>query len=765
MKTNPKFKLLLAAAVLMFCSTMSALAQTTVSGSVVDEDNVPIAGVVVILSGSEEVLGAATTSDDGDFALKMDLSDSLSIELSHLSYETRTVALPECDGSDISVGRIIMKIRNTSLEEARVAADFIRRRGMNTIVSLKNNPNAKGRNTLQFLNTLPGVNGISINGRGVSKVFVNNREMKMSAQELYQYLAGLKATDVQTIHVMPNGGARYSGDHKGGVIRVQLRSGGEPRYSGSLTVPLTVRTYDGAASSTVPFTLNYTSSKFSSYTYLNGAYLQNEHSETKNILANVTEENLSERSFASLTVDQSFVYDISGKHSLGLAFSGMYKPYETNRVSSASSVLDDRISLSRSGASLSYDWKLDDRGSGISVVGDYLFRRDRYASEYRVGDVLAEVQDNTTGKHTYSLKMDGEYAFRNEMSSLGVGVFYLGMNAGEDYSQYGMANRFDYREGLYGAYADFYTPLFDYLFDFDMGLRYEGARIDWEHSASDRTSGRDWFNDLFPYMELTYNFMNINAYTSLSYDRYIDRPIMSDYDPVVYRESDNIFYASPDRIAPQFENSLSLTQGFGNRHLLSLSYIWQKDIFDEVYAVQGDKLIISDANVGSSRQVNLYADTQFWLIKNWLATRFSGTVDYTHYYHDVYGTTRSWGADVSGLLQLKLPESWLMNLSANYSTPRIYATYRMSENWGLNFSVRKTIKDKYILQLSANNILHNKYLVTESRIKGIEYETVNSLLYRRNVTFTFTYNFGSERNHVAKRAKRNYEVNTRSGGR
>ncbi len=741
----------------------AAQAHTNISGFVTDENDNPIPGVVVIMSSNGEIKGAATTSAIGEFTLKSDIKDSLSLEFSHLSYETKTVVLPPSNDADVSIGKVILK-QNT-IEEVVVRADFIRRKGMNTIVSLKNNPDAKGRNTLQFLNTLPGVNGINIHGKGSSKVFVNNREMKMNPQELMQYLAGLKAEDVQTIHILPNGGARYSGDHKGGIIRIQLRSGGEPKFSGSLTVPMTVALYDGSFTSIIPFTFNYTSNRFSSYTYLNGTYLQNEHNKTKTILENATDKTSSDRSFTAFTIDQSFVYDISKKHSLGFAFSGMYKPYETSCTKSFSSILDERISLGRSGGSLSYDWKIDERGSGISVVGDYLFRQDCYASEYRLHNILAVVQNNSTDKHTYSLKVDGEYAFRNEMSSLSMGVFYLGMNAGEDYAQYGVANRFDYREGLYGAYAEFYTPMFDYLFDLDLGLRYEGANIGWEHSATERTSGRDWFNDIFPNFELTYNYININAYTSLSYDRYIDRPIMSDYDPVVYRESDNVFYVSPDRIAPQFENTVSLTQGFGKNHLISLSYIWQKDIFDEVYADLGDKLIVSDANVGSSRQLNLYADTQFWLIKKWLAARFTGTFDYTHYFHDVYGTVKSLGANVSGLLQLKLPKAWLMNLSANYSTPRIYPTYRMSENWGLNFSLRKTIKDRYILQLSANDIIHNKDLITKSRIEGVEYETINSLLYRRRVTFTFTYNFGSEKNHIAKRVNRNYEVNTRSGGK
>ncbi len=765
MKGYIKLRMLLIASALMVSATMSAQILTDISGCVKDENNMPVPGVVVIAYENGEVKGAATTSNEGDFALKAAMADSLVLEFSHLSYETGRVGLQASGDSAVSAGEIIMKADADSIAEAVVSADFIKRKGINSIVNLKNNPDAKNRNTLQFLNTLPGVNGISIHGKGASKVFVNNREMKMDTQELLQYLAGLKASDVQTIHILPNGDARYSGDHKGGVIRIQLRSGGAPRYSGSLTVPLTVRTYDGSFYSNIPFTLNYTGNKLSSYTYLNGTYLQNEHRETRNILANITEENSSDRSFAAVVLDQSFVYDMNKKHSLGLAFSGMYKPYEINRVTSAYSLLDDRISLSRSGGSLSYDWKIDERGSGVSVVGDYLFRRDRYAGEYSVNGKLAEVRKNSTGKHTYSLKMDGEYAFRNEMSSLSAGVFYLGMDAGEDYAQYGADNRFDYREGLYGAYAEFYTPLFDYLFDLDMGLRYEGAMIGWEHSETDRTSGRDWFNDIFPNIELTYNYMNINAYTALSYDRYADRPIMADYDPVVYRESDNIFYVSPDRIEPQFENSLSLTQGFGRNHLLSLSYIWQKDIFDEVYADQGDKLIVSDANVGSSRQINLYADTQFWLIRKWLAARFTGTFDHTCYFHDVYGVTKSFGAAVSGLLQLKLPKSWLMNLSANYSTPRICPTYRSSENWGLDFTVRKTIRDKYILQLSANDIMHSRYHITESRIKGVEYETINSLLYRRNVTFTFTYNFGSEKNHIARQAKRNYEVNARSGGK
>lgn len=129
---------------------------------------------------------------------------------------------------------------------------------------------------------------------------------------------------------MPSGGAKYAADHKGGVIRLQLRRGDDRLFSGSLTLPLGVNTENGAISTDIPLTLNYTTKKLAYYTFVSGSYMQNEPTENTYSLRDQTEHTNNIRTFYSFWGDQSLVYDINKKHSIGLAINAMIKPKESS---------------------------------------------------------------------------------------------------------------------------------------------------------------------------------------------------------------------------------------------------------------------------------------------------------------------------------------------------------------------------------------------------------------------------------------------------
>lgn len=275
MKANMK-KALLICIMSIIGFTNSLFAQTSLLGYVTDINNNAVSGAVVMALNGSNVVGATTTQPDGKFTLNVTAEDSLVLNISHIQFEDYSFGVKINNKKSLELGQIVLYEKNYSLNEVVVTADFVKRKGANTIVSVKNNPQAKNKNTLQFISNLPGVNGLRINGGGISKVYVNNRELKMEPSELYRYLAGLKAEDVNTIQLLPNGGARYSADHKGGVIRINLKSGGKENLSGSVSLPVTVNLYDGALSADIPLSVNYTNKKISSYTYMNGSYLQNE---------------------------------------------------------------------------------------------------------------------------------------------------------------------------------------------------------------------------------------------------------------------------------------------------------------------------------------------------------------------------------------------------------------------------------------------------------------------------------------------------------
>ena len=76
---------------------------------------------------------------------------------------------------------------------------------------------------------------ISINGKSGSKVYVNDRELRMEPAQLLTYLRSLRADDIQKIEVVPTTGADYDADSSGGIIRITLRKRRENGMEGSLS--------------------------------------------------------------------------------------------------------------------------------------------------------------------------------------------------------------------------------------------------------------------------------------------------------------------------------------------------------------------------------------------------------------------------------------------------------------------------------------------------------------------------------------------------
>ena len=731
-------------------------------GRVTTAADAEIEGAVIVATGVGGVAGATVTDSTGKFTVSVSLCDSLVVEISHLIYEDRTVLLSEIS-APVDLGTIILSEKKESIQEAVVTSSFIKMRGTDMLVDVKGNPDAKGKNALQFLNTLPGINGLHIYGQGLSKVYINDRELKLPNDQLYSYVASLKAEDVQSIQIVTRKGAKYEAGHKGGVIRIRMSKSDNKRLSGTLSVPVSVNTYDGAITTDIPFMLNYTNGKLSSYTFASFHYMQNENTNSRQIYENREEWSKSDRTFMSMMLDQSLIYDISKRHSLGLALNGFFKPFERGGATSSSYTTNDEITLGTGNATLTYDWNIGDRGSNISFAGDYMYSKDKYTNIY---ESSSDYEKNTSGtdKNTYSVKLDGEYIFKDEISTLGGGLFYLGMDAGEDFSQANVSSRFDYNEAIYGAYVDFYSSFLDESLDLELGLRYESSDITWKYSENinDRVGNSDRHNSFFPTASLSYFYPNGKHYTSLSYERYIDRPTMLSYDPATYRSGDWKFSQGAIYLKPEFENSLSLTHTINSSHTLSLSYIWTKDIYDTSYKEENGNLIVTEDNVGSSRKAELYANTKFWLVKKWLYARLTGIFDYTGYISKDYGNTDTFNAYLFANLNLYLPKSWAIGVSGHYRSPSLSPTQRYSHRYGLDAAISKSINKKITLSLSARNILNNDFTMT-SRISGVNYEYTKHSNFS-TVTLTFAYNFGVS-NFYAKKAHGNSDVRERSSGR
>lgn len=208
----------------MAAANATAARMYPAGGRVVDAQGQAVEyATVVLLRGGEQVAGMAT-DDAGRFELKVPTGEyTLSIQYLGFDPVLRQVRVD----ADNDLGDIVLKSSSTQIEGVVVKAQLIRREADRFVVDVANAPAAIGKDGIELLERAPGVwvddEKISINGKSGSKVYVNDRELRMEPAQLLTYLRSLRADDIQKIEVVPTTGADYDADSSGGIIRITLR--------------------------------------------------------------------------------------------------------------------------------------------------------------------------------------------------------------------------------------------------------------------------------------------------------------------------------------------------------------------------------------------------------------------------------------------------------------------------------------------------------------------------------------------------------------
>ena len=177
------------------------------TGRVVDEQGAAVEyATVVLLKGTEQVAGMATDGE-GRFRLEVPTGD-YTLSIQYLGYDPLKQTVHVEQENDL--GDFVMHGSSTEIEGVVVKAQLVRR------VDVANAPAAAGRDGVELLERAPGVwvdsDKISVNGRTGTKVYVNDRELKLEPEQLFTYIRSLRAEEIQKIEVIPTTGADYDAD-------------------------------------------------------------------------------------------------------------------------------------------------------------------------------------------------------------------------------------------------------------------------------------------------------------------------------------------------------------------------------------------------------------------------------------------------------------------------------------------------------------------------------------------------------------------------
>ncbi len=617
-----------------------------VSGSVVDEKGAAVGYATVVLTRDGLQIDGTITDADGRFSLKAEPGEyRLTAQFIGYRSSSQTLRLTETT----RLPPIRLQTAAEQIDAVVVTGQLIRREADRFVVDVANAPSAIGKDGIELLESAPGIwidgEKITINGKSGSKVYINDRELKMEAEQLLTYLRSLRAEEIQKIEVVPIVGAEYDASTSGGAIHITLKRQRQNGTVGSLAMNTlhAYRTYSYDPSGNISVHAGkWDLSLRSSFSFDKDHYTGSEQTRyaAKNDLL---EANSRQNAQSSLTNNRLSAYcQITPKHALGGEVYYYYQDGESandtrsdllaeNGGRRTESVYGTRSYNSTFAATLNYLWTLDTLGSKVKVIADYNDRknhsnhdnasrialpagehdslfRNRLRARYRI--LTASVAVEKRFSNSWSIQAGAKFS-RNRMDNSDFNEYRLTggwqVNTPRNYD-------IDYTERITAGYGILSGKAG--RFGFVAGLRGEYTH------ATGRGINQHYFS-LFPNANLSCALTKDGAYSlAAQYARRISRPSFWALSPQREQISDYAYSIGNPDLRPAYQQEISLTIVLKHKYTLTAGYTLETDAIQEtVQSDPEDPNIICSTRINYDRTNNTYLSaslpfqpTKWWQI-------------------------------------------------------------------------------------------------------------------------------------------------------
>lgn len=716
--------------------TLSAATPRRLTGRIENAagEGVAFATVVLLRAGAQ---AAGTTADSlGRFAVEAE-PGPYTMQVRHIAYapyECETT-LAEENGD---TGAIRLEEAGTAVGEVVVTANAVKREADRFVLTVGNAPALAGKDGAELLREAPGVwldeSGIAINGSKGVKVFIDDRELRLDGDKLAAYLRSLTAAQIARVEVIPQGGAEYDADARGGVLRIALRRRAERGMNGSLTMASSqgehLSNYAPSGNVSV-HTGRWTLNAAASGLFTTRGEIH--YDEARDYPGDATQfagsSHLNDRSnFGSGRLGAFF--DIDPRHSLGAeveytsqhhtipseAWTGIASHGQHTR---AESRYDQQAGERRLTAAFNYRWKIDTAGSALKLLADYTRQRtdgdNGYDTRFTYDTFRRDTSYHSTTAGSYDILsaeagLDKHFArglqlragLKYTRNALSNDALYEGLAPAGWQPQPAFDFALSYTEQIAAAYASLTATAGRW--NLAAGLRGEYTATDGRGSAVHRS-----YYDLFPHASATYAFNTMRTWMlSAQYSRNIERPGFLRLNPARIQFSDYNYQIGNPALRPTYIHRLSLTLIWKYRYTLTVGANLHRDLIREVCLTDPadrDVTYIIPENHHSENHWFVALNAPVQLTRRWnLAVNFVGVKQdirlveagprEEHYLFFANLTTG-----------LTLPRGFYVELSYRGQSRLYSGNSEVNPFHTLNASLKKRLcRDRLTLSLAANNI-------------------------------------------------------------
>ena len=799
--------------VLLWVSEQTILAQNTISGTLLDEQQtgVPFANIVLYTQSENTMVKVEVSDTDGHFNIPQVMDGTYRLEISFLGMEDLSLPV-EMAGADIDLKNIPMRTSGITIETTVVTA---RRALMEVkpdkmVFNVEGTINSAGENAIGLLRKAPGVlldnnNNISVLGRSGVKIYLDGKVLPLSGEELTSYLESLSSEQIDRIDIISNPGSKYEAEGNAGIIDIRLKKKREAGANGSLSSTFSQGDYSryninfGGNSRSDHFNL-YANAGLDATEGFSDMFFETEQN---GIFLDESNRSIFDRGGYNGRLGLDYFMDQT--NTLGLLISAG----RSNRISHSVnrielSPLIDRQTIDsilvatndqdkqNEDQAINLNYQFSGKAANLNVDLDYArFRNLGNArqpntyydpSEDKILTSTNTEYDTPVEIDIYTVKLDYDHTLWG--GTLGTGAKYSHVNTNNTYLFYlagtgplelvsSRSNIFAYKETVWAAYGNYNRQL-NKKVSFSGGIRLEYTDLIGNLTAFDPALEEDPvildYVDVFPSLGLSYAISPGNS-LNLNYGRRLNRPDYNVLNPFREQQSELSFSKGNPYLNPEIVNNYEVGYTHAYRYNAKLSYsrttdqitrlIGPDDIDPRAGFITWDNLATKDVwslNLALPVQINKWWNAFF----NLSGSHIDNQADYGN---GAVVDLQAWSYNLFTQQNFSLPMGISAEVSGWYSGPGIWGgVFRYEPNWSLNVGVqRKFLKNQLNVKLSANDLFF------QSGWKGVS-EFDGQISYgrgywdSRRVSLAVSYNFGNSKIKARNRKTGIEEETGRIGG-
>lgn len=761
--------------------------------TVVDEQNQPIAfsNVVISISENTNYINGTTSNEAGFFQFKNLKPNTYTLVISYLGFENYSTTVQLVDNKNL--GLLVLKEKAETLNGVTVVA---KRPTVNRLVDRLvfnvENSTLSNTNVLDVLKHTPGVlvhDGKITVKQATPTVYINDRKVYLSANEIQQLLEGTSASNIKSIEVITNPPAKYEAEG-GAVLNIVTSKNIIAGYNGSVFGTYKQGSeYPKYALGTSHF---FKTKKINTYLNYNISPRKDyrHNSEFINFIENNQTTSSWETDFkrtketSNHTINTNIDYEINANNSIGFSTSMLISPREHTKtfVNSSTKVLNPNKTLD---SIFNTNNRLVDETFNFAFTLDYLHKFKKEGEQLSVSAHhtnydFSSFQDVKTGyfypNDANAFRNNNFQTFSNQIIQLYTGQvdYELPINATSHFEtglkvskinsdsklrQYQIENEvkiedfqnsdtFIYDEFNYAVYAS-YAKDWD-AWSLKLGLRNEFTDIT-GNSIATNTINKKNYGKLFPSLYVLNKLNDANEFY-FSYNKRIYRPRYSELNPFKYFLNDNAYIVGDPNLKPQLDDVFTLGYTFNTNYTFEMYYRNENNPTLEILFQDNEANILKYINTNIDKSISYGLDftTYTKLANRWHLYMLTSLFYYENNFtalesNNILTKTNKWSlyGNIINYFSFLKDESLTMDIAYLYISPIVDGPTQVSSRHGLDINLKKTFwNDKASLTVGYNDIFNTQNFSQTTNYLNQDVVS-KTALENRLFVLGFNYKFGN----------------------